>query len=451
MTFKKERYRCVTIASALLLTSITPVLYGQTYHLDKVIQLAQTNDPLIGAIRYTEQAVKARENAVGYLPDPVFSFNAANLPTDGFALDQEPFTQFRVGVTQQLPRGESLSLNRAKQSEIAGQQPLKQEERRAKVKALVSQVWLEGEKAARAYQQVKDNRVLFEQLIEIVKASYSTALDHTRQQDILAAQLQLTRLDDRLTLLDGQLNAAVAQLNEWIGFDFAPGSVPITRDDLLNAKISTNLLNMNGLDSVFTTSNRNQLVSLLAEHPSSRLVEQSVKVGLVDVALSEQNYKPKWGVSASYALRKDEPSGRSRADFFSVGVTLDVPLFSKAQQDSYLEEARYNVEATKTQKLALIQSMLTQVSSVYQQHQYLAQRENLYLSQILPKVAEQAQAAYLAYTNDDGSASDAIEAQIAQLEAQLSLIDIQTQKLNSQVQLAYLLTSHPHLQSKASH
>jgi hypothetical protein len=55
---------------------------------------------------------------------------------------------------------------------------------------------------------IERDRVLFEQLVDIVKASYSSAQGNTRQQDVIRAQLELARLDDSLPMDNSQRDHA---------------------------------------------------------------------------------------------------------------------------------------------------------------------------------------------------------------------------------------------------
>jgi outer membrane protein TolC len=424
---------------------LSPIVDAQLYQLENIVLRAQQVDPWLDSSRAREKAITATSVAESKLPDPTFSLTVANLPTDGFQLDQEPFTQFRIGVSQQLPRGKTLALRKQKQQFLADQHPIKREERRAQVRMYVSQIWLDAFYAAQSFKRVEQDRTLVEQFIEVVQASYASARGTTRQQDIVNAQLGLTRLDDKLTLLKGQLDANIAQLNEWIGAGPHTDIRPILREDLFSAVLPTQLVNMEAVTYLLNTANRQQLIDVLVQHPSTRVIDQSIKSSNSDVLLAQQKYKPQLGLNSSYATRQDEPNGRSRADFFSVGVSINVPLFNKTQQNKYVEASRFNLEATKTEKRVRVQSMLTQLPQLFEASSYLAQREQLYREQLIPQVQELAGTTLSAYTNDDGEFVQAIQAQINQLETHLTLFDIQTNKLKHQVQIAYLLTGDPQI------
>ena len=90
------------------------------------------------------------------------------------------------------------------------------EDRRAQVEVTVSQLWLELYRNQESIRLIERDRALFEHLVDIAQSSYANALGNTRQQDLVSAQLGLTRLEDRLTVLQEQQAVAYAQLSEWL-------------------------------------------------------------------------------------------------------------------------------------------------------------------------------------------------------------------------------------------
>ena len=81
---------------------------GTPLTLERAVKAAQLNDPWLVGNRHSQDAIESMSVAAGTLPDPQVSLGLANVPTDTFDFDQEPMTQFKVGVTQMFPRGDSL-------------------------------------------------------------------------------------------------------------------------------------------------------------------------------------------------------------------------------------------------------------------------------------------------------------------------------------------------------
>jgi outer membrane protein TolC len=190
------------------------VLAGMT--MQDAVKIAIQQDPWLTGNQLQEQALRVASEGANNLPDPMLSMGLLNLPSDGFAFDQEPMTQFKVGVAQTFPRGDSLAIKQKQLSYQADQHPYQREDRKAKIQVIVSKIWLNAIKADQIIRLIERDRVLFEQLVDIVKASYSSAQGNTRQQDVVSAQLELARLDDRLITVNSQRDIALTNLSEWL-------------------------------------------------------------------------------------------------------------------------------------------------------------------------------------------------------------------------------------------
>jgi outer membrane protein TolC len=403
------------------------------------VNIAIQHDPWLTGNQLQEKALRAQSKGANSLPDPMLSMGLLNLPSDGFAFDQEPMTQFKVGVAQTFPRGDSLAIKQQQLSYQADQHPYQREDRKAKIQMAVSTLWLDTLKADHTIRLIKRDRVLFEQLVDIVKASYSSAQGNTRQQDVISAQLELARLDDRLTMVKSQRDLALTRLSEWLP-PSAQQAVSETFADNISLPILPRLAH--AITLLLQRADNMSLLQLLTQHPALMAIEQSAKAGNTAVTLAQQKYKPQWGVNASYAYRDDDPLGQSRSDFFSIGITVDVPIFSYGKQDSEVSAFSLTAQAIETEKRLLQQRMLTKMLSLHQQETRYEQREEGFLTAILPQAQEHADASLSAYTHDDGDFSEVIRARITQLNAQVDLIHIQTEKLKTRIQLLYFLDGH---------
>jgi outer membrane protein TolC len=400
--------------------------------LAQAIALAQSGDPWIQGSRYTQDALEAEATSARTLPDPKMSLLLANLPTDTFSLSQEPMTQVGVGVSQLFPRGDSLELMSEQKSQLGLEQPYQRANRQAKVAMTVGELWLEAFKSQQTIALIEQDRALFEQLVDAAMASYSSAMGKTRQQDVIRAQLELTQLEDRLTMLHQQMDADRQRLSEWVGrvaiarpLARTLEELPLPHRDIV-------------LDQASLTPQ--QVFELVQSHPALLALEQRIQASDTGVELARQKYKPEWGVSAQYGHREDDPQGMSRADFFSVGVTLDVPLFTSNRQDQDVNAARARANAIKTEKSLLLRQLISAFETSRAQLLRLDQRHDLYARQLLPQMTEQSEAYLNAYNNDTGDFAGAVRARIAELNAKIEMLAISVGRQKQIAQLNYLLT-----------
>ena len=142
------------------------------------------------------------------------------------------------------------------------------------------------------------------------------------------------------------------------------------------------------------------------------------------VELAKQKYKPTWGFNASYGYRDDAENDLNRADLFSIGVTFELPIFTKNRQDQSLKAALYSVDSKESQKALLVRKLFASIDSTKAQLIRLNQRNELYERSLLPQMKEQAEATLNAYTHDDGDFAEVTRARIAELNAQIDALTI---------------------------
>lgn len=390
-----------------------------------------------------QEALQAQSISAGALPDPMVSLGFANLPVDTFNFDQEAMTQFKVGVSQRFPRGDSLALERERLALLGSRQPSMREDRKASVAVTVAGLWLDSYRARETIRLIEKDRSLFEYLVEVAQSSYASALGKTRQQDIIRAQLELTRLEDRLTLLHQHHDTANGKLGEWLGPQFPTGAVvswqqaaALNTFELAGELPAIDLVESEALESVAPLDDQ-LLGQYLISHPAIRNMENKIEVERAGVAIAQQKYKPQWGLTASYGYREDEPLGNDRADFFSVGVTFDLPLFTARRQDKDVQSAVAKTEATRTEKWLVLRSMRAALETQRARLIRLNQRKALYSGQLLEQMQEQAEASLSAYTSDDGDFSEVVRARIAELNARIEALDIDVDRAKTRVQLNY--------------
>lgn len=414
---------------------------------ERAVKAAQKNDPWLTGNIHKQRAIELMSIAVDTLPDPKVSIGLANLPTDGFDFGQEGMTQAKMGISQMFPRGDTLAI-KSQQLKIQSEAfPYQRKDRESKVAVTVGSLWLDAYRIQQSIALIESNRSLFEQLADVAEASYSSALGKTRQQDIVRAQLELTRLEDRLDQLEQQKNSYEGILSQWLTKfsteNSAEYEAPLTSEFYLHNIILSQELPEIGLlnrDLVYkeTWLKPGELVTYFSNHPSVVAIEKKVNATKAGIKLAKQKYKPEWGVNASYGYRGDDPIGRSRADLFSVGVTFDLPLFTANRQDKEVQSAISETEAVKTERLLLLRQLLGSYSSAKGRLLRLIDRQNLYKAKLLPQIYDQAEASLTAYNNDDGDFSEVVRSRIAVLNAEIDELTLNVEEQKIQLELNYL-------------
>jgi outer membrane protein TolC len=429
------------------LTLITPALHAGTpasagaLTLDSAIRMAIEADPWLDGSRQTERALQEEAVAAGSLPDPQLSLTAVNVPVNSFDIGQEPMTQLALGFSQQFPRGRTRALSRQQKEILAGVEPLRRAERRAALQAGVSMLYLDAYQAQASRRLIEGDRGLFEQLVDAAAAQYTSAAGRARQQDLIRAQLELIRLDDRLTRLNQQQEVAQRRLAE-----LAPGAGRMPVADRLPDLYSS------AAERLLAGSATPQtLYAQLQLHPAVNAVDRRLESVATGTDLARQKYRPGFGLRAQYGYRDADPLGESRDDLLTLGITFDLPLFRAGRQDREVNAAVAREAAARTERDLLIRQLVSRLDAERAELIRLDQRRALYQERLLPQMSQQAEASLAAYNNADGDFAEAVRARIAELDAKIDSLDIDVARQQTLARINYLLVTVQAPTTAASH
>ncbi|OUS17685.1 hypothetical protein A9Q88_02725 [Gammaproteobacteria bacterium 50_400_T64] len=395
--------------------------------LEQAISFAVNNDPWLKGNKLNEQALLAESIADGELPDPSLSVGLLNLATDTFNFDQEPMSQFAVGLAQTFPRGDTLKLKRRQKREQSAAYPFLRADRKARVALKVSLLWLDTFLAQRSVALIENNRYLFEQLVDVAHANYTATSGSTRQQDVIRAELELSRLKDRLSSLWQGHDAAQQALGEWLSAE------------LVNRALPDNLQNNDLTASSF--DDQQQTMARIVQHPRVLAIDRKIESISTGLELAHQQYKPEWGINAAYAYRDDAPGGDDRADFFSMGITVDLPLFTANRQDQRVSAASHRRAAVQTERDLLLRELRSGYQQAGAQLLRLDEREKLYQQYLLPQMHDQADATLAAYTSDGGDFTEVMRARIAELNTKIMALQLKVKRQKTLAKMHYFVVA----------
>lgn len=386
--------------------------------LQQAQSLALEMDP--GSKRFQSLARSMQEKSVAdaQLPDPQLRVGLLNFPVDTFARDQEPMTQIQLGFQQMIPRGDSLNIQSQRSLINARSNEYRADERQSMLIKQVRLSWLEMYYWLRAEDVVTQNRELFEQLVEVTQYHYGAG--RSNQQDVIRAQLELSRLDDRLLEIKTRQEKARAELAVLTGrkpHSFVlPKELPVIAHDL----------KLDGLHAK------------LALHPMLQVARSQVEARQKDVALAREAYKPGWMFGVNYGLRDGRnPNGSERADFVSVGVTVDLPLFREKRQDRRLKASQYQLGASQQMRDQRYLQLRQELDKAFADWQRLDERQALYQQTLIPQAEQNSEASLFAYQNDRTDFPTLMRSRITVLETHLKSIRIHVDRVKAQARVLY--------------
>ncbi len=383
-------------------------------------RLALEADPVIQATEARAESLREDAVADGQLPDPKLRIGLYNLPLDSFDISQEPTTQLRFGYLQAIPRGDTLEYRQRRTEWLANAQSARAKAERRRVQQAVREKFLEVFFQVRAAAIVRESRRLFEQLVDVTR--YQFAAGRVTQQDVLRAQLELSRLDDRETKIRNREETQRASLATWIGeaaWQPLSPELPVLPRLPEKAVIATSL-------------DRHPLLAFKSAQ------EESHRQG---VQIAREQYKPGWNLGIEYRKRFGEnPDGSDRTDMMAAMVTFDLPFFTGQRQDKRLNASLQKATAARLDKADTRRKLEAMLAREYANWERLGERHRLYETRLVREARANADAALKAYQSGLTEFTTLMRARLTELDVRLAELRIWTDRAQAQARLLYLLT-----------
>jgi len=289
------------------------------------IETALKNNPAIKAFQHRIKAAQEVPSQVSSLDDPILQFQLMNLPVDTFDLSQEAVTQKQFSLSQKLPYPGKLGLKAeiAEKNIAITQQDL--EEARLSITRDVKLAFYELCFVLAATNITRENKTLLEQFVTIAESKYSVGKG--LQQDVLKAQVELTKIMEQLIEFQKLAGIEKARLNSLM--------------NLLPQETLTIPHGIGKTDFIFTVPG---LQDIAEKHRPllSKIRSLRERYG-TSKKLAEKEYYPNFNVGLKYGQRQ-EARNIDRPDFVSAWVGINIPIWYKTKQSRRVSETAYKVE-----------------------------------------------------------------------------------------------------------
>lgn len=380
--------------------------------------LALDREPGTAALEHRATALDEQAVAAGQLPDPTLRVGLANFPIQSGGFSTEAMTQAQLGIRQAFPPGKTRAVGTRRFRSLAREMEETADARQRDVLLAVRQAWLDAYYWQRSEDVVADVQPFFGDLVSVSRSLYEVG--RKTQQDLLRAELELSRLDERLIEIDRRQAEARAELSRWVA---RAADRPIARK----------LVESEPLPPVEALEDR------LPEHPAVLAAEARIAAHEAGVDLAHERFKPGWALDLGYGYREGLlPGGEPRSDFVSLSVTVDLPLFRGNRQNRELAAALSERRAAEASREELLRRLGSELDREYARWQELTRRIALYEERILGQVEGRAAAALLAYQSDAGDFADVMRGYIDRLDTRLEFVSLEVERARSYAVLANL-------------
>lgn len=369
----QESARTAQVRAQMVAGGMPASSLGAALVLDELIREALENNPAVHAALRRVEAQRRRVPQARALPDPRVSVGwMGNLKPFG-VMREDPSSYRSVGATQEIPFPGKLKLR----GEVADREAeavwWDYEATRRRVVAEVKSAYYGTFYYQKAIEITLKNKDLLEKLARIAEVRYQVG--QGLQQDVLRAQVEVSRLLQRLTLLEQQEKTAQARLNSLLARD--PETPLAPPGSLEPAELTYSL------ESLYDLARAND-TGLQRE---GRQIERSQ----LAVNLARREYYPDLSVGYSYWNR---PAQREMHGFT---FSLNIPVFYRSKQREGVNEATQELLAAQRSRENRETTLYFEVKEQYLAAKAAEELARLYSRAVVPQSSLALESAMAAY------------------------------------------------------
>lgn len=354
--------------------------------------------------------------AANQLPDPVLRLGVDNMPITGedrYSLTRDSMTMKRIGLMQEITRGEKRELRAERYEREAERATAEKEATIATIQRDTALAWLD-----RYYAEAMA-AVLAEQAVqvrsEIAAAEGAYRGGRASQSDVIGAHATLAALEERASEYASRISIAKVNLARWMGNGAdAPLAAPPSMD---NVRLDGGTLEEH-----------------LATHPEIVALERQEKVAATEARLAQALSKPDWSVEFAYQKR-----GSDFGDMVSFGVSIPLPWDRANRQDRDIAAKLAQAEQARAQRDEVLRSHAGEVRAMLEEWQNKRERLGRYERDLVPLARERSRAAAAAYQGGRAGISDLLLARRGETDVRLQWVQLQSETARLWARLNYLI------------
>lgn len=338
-------------------------------NLQSLIEEVTQQNPDIKAARERWEAAKAVVPQVQTLPDPSVQLGYQRMPMPSPGLQGAIY-----GIGQEIPFPGKLRLRGAVASREAQRFEQEYQAVQLRVIARLKQDYFDLHFVHKAIEIVEKNERLLLQFEKTARARYGVG--QAAQQDVFRAQVEVSRVLDRLAVLQQQKESLHAEINRLLNH---PPAGPLGTPE----EIQVNLLPI-PLDEL---NHRAEAFS-----PILLATTKSIERGEQAVALARREYYPDFNLTA-LGTRNDQIGENG----YQVLLGIKIPLYYQTKQREGVNEALAGLSNAREGFTATRQDVLFRVKDAFVQAQRAERLVMILRDAIIPQATLSLEAAQAGY------------------------------------------------------
>lgn len=369
----------------IILTIITINCYevnaGEVVNLDSLVNEALLNNPEINASKNRYLATTKRPSQEGSLPNPIIGGRIKNVSFDEITLGDDPRSDVQVFFSQEIPFPGKLSTKEKVALENAESQKWMTDAVTKNIIAELKSAYFDWYFINKSIEITTKNKKLLSKFAKIAEVKYEVGIGI--QQDVLKAQVEVSRFIERLQLLDEKKQTIEYKIKKLLNRPLdsvlgKPEKVIKTEFKLTNAEITE------------ITKKQAPLIQSSSDIVDSR--NESLN-------LAKKQYLPDFIVGGTYFNRSG--GNGNLDDIWQLSLGLRVPLYFWKKERFGVEEASLNLLVAKENYDAIEDNILFQVKDSLITAQTAENLLKLYKGGIIPQSSLSLESAISGYQVGD--------------------------------------------------
>ena len=368
--------------------------------LDDYVRYALLNNPGLEAAYEKWQAAMEKVTPAGTLPDPKMTFAYYINEVETRVGPQK----YSVGINQTFPWFGKLDLKSKAALEMANAEKAKYDAQKLMLISKIKKLYYKYSYLTRSIKITQDNITLVSSFEDVATAKYKGGAG--LQNAVIKIQVELGKLDDRLTSLKDSITPVVAKLNSTMNRP-SSASLPVP-ENIPDKKISMD---------------KSELISLLKSYnPNLKILDYMAEKDSYMIGLARKNYYPDFTLGLNYIStdpRYDANPTDNGKDPLVASVSINIPLWRK-KYNSIKREALAEQRSVRRSREELENSLIADLEMAIFELRDADRKITLYRDTLLKKAEQNVNINQLAFASDKASFLDLIDAQRVLLEFQLA-------------------------------
>jgi outer membrane protein TolC len=344
--------------------------------LGELIEQALAQNPEIKTMERSFDRVQARVPQSKALPDPMLELGYLGnaIPFPPFDIQKgDPSSARMLSLSQEIPFPGKRSLKGRMAEAEAHAEWWGYEQTLLNVVAEVKDAYFELYYLTKAIETLTKNKDLLEKFSKISEARYSVGKGI--QQDVLKAQVEISKLTDQLLVLEQRKQTTEARINSLL---YRNPDYPVGRPEEIKPQPFLQVL-----------GELNELA--LANYPMLKAQKRRIDREQYAIELAEKELYPDFTLKLDYQNRPGMP------DMYGISVGVNIPIFAGQKQRPAIAEAAAGKAAEEKRLQSTITLLLYRVKEKYLAATTSERLVSLYGTTIIPQSTLSLESAIVGY------------------------------------------------------